>query len=176
MDVAAILRDQVWVGISAIATAAAVVVALATVISDQRSRSAEAEKAQARRIVAWVNDVSDDEKGPTVAVLRNSSDEPVYRLLAWLAYYPGPTSEILARGGHNNSTPSPYLIVPPGNFQIELPPFVHGMHKRPLVEIAFTDAAGRHWIRRQNGSLERIGKSAVEHYGFSEPLDWSALI
>lgn len=45
----------------------------------------------------------------------------------------------------------------------------------PPLRFAFTDAAGRHWIRRATGTLESISSEPVRHYGLSEPVDWTEL-
>jgi hypothetical protein len=179
------LRDPLWVGIGAIGTLAAVIVALGAVVADRRARTAADRMSQARRVSAWVDGseitMPDDPTGQrteaaTYAVLANSSDEPVYRLLAWLVVYPAgePATGEQARNPRyaSSSEPAAYGVVPPGTYEIDLPEFTAGMLKKPAVEISFTDAGGRHWTRRQDGKLREINAPPVEHYGLSEPLDW----
>lgn len=46
----------------------------------------------------------------------------------------------------------------------------------PGVEIAFTDAAGRHWVRRVTGELIESPVDALDRYGVSRPVDYTQLI
>jgi hypothetical protein len=48
-----------------------------------------------------------------------------------------------------------------------------GMHRRWGIELGFTDARGRHWIRRVGGELERIRTNPVDHYALPLPIDWT---
>jgi NAD(P)-dependent dehydrogenase (short-subunit alcohol dehydrogenase family) len=41
------------------------------------------------------------------------------------------------------------------------------------IEVAFTNRAGVHWIRRGSGSLVQIEQPAAEHYGIPEPVGWT---
>ena len=46
---------------------------------------------------------------------------------------------------------------------------------RPGVEIAFQDAAGRHWIREMSGKLVEVEKTDhLERLGLHEPLPWDS--
>jgi hypothetical protein len=172
------------VGIGSIATLGAVVVALWAIVVDRRARSAGERMEQARQISAWIsrfeismppNESGDGQTGFTIADLLNSSDQPVYRLIAWLVTYPGGMAtgeEAARRRGESEEQLAAYGVVPPGMYELELPEFVFGMLNKPAVEISFTDAAGRHWIRRQDGRLVEMKRPPVEHYGLLEPLDW----
>jgi hypothetical protein len=179
------LRDQAWVAVGSIGTLAAVIVALGAVALDRRERTSEQRKRQARQVSAWIARLqvarpADDDGGPitgvTTAAVLNASDEPVYRVIAWLVLYPGApgTGEEVAHGiSRGGDGPATIGVLPPGSFELDLPAFdPPGMMKRPAVEIAFTDAAGRHWIRRQNGQLDEIKKVPAFHYGLGEPLEW----
>jgi len=45
------------------------------------------------------------------------------------------------------------------------------MQGRLGLEVAFTDGAGRHWVRRvPSGDLELLEVAPVEHYGIGRPL------
>lgn len=68
--------------------------------------------------------------------------------------------------------PPGILTVPPGRTTAYLPWGGGDMYKRPGVEIAFTDSAGRHWIRRGDGKLESSKKDAIDHYGLPMPGVW----
>lgn len=66
-----------------------------------------------------------------------------------------------------------FLVVPPGTFRVEVPSDWHGMHRRPGVEIGFTDDTGEvHWVRRADGALEESLVPAIDHYGIARPYDY----
>jgi hypothetical protein len=46
----------------------------------------------------------------------------------------------------------------------------------PGLEIAFTDAAGRHWVRRVTGELIESPVNVLDRYGISTPVDYTQLI
>jgi len=126
--------------------------------------------------------------GPQVtgAWLTNGSELPVYSVVAWVVatgevapgtgeewvgrIRPGaqrPDGAIVAR---EPSTPALLPLLPPGVTELELPAWASsGAARRPAVELAFTDASGRHWIRRAGGRLERLNAPAWRHYGFTSP-------
>ena len=44
------------------------------------------------------------------------------------------------------------------------------------LEVAFTDGAGRHWVRRApTGKLEQLTAPPVEHYGIQRPLQYGRI-
>jgi hypothetical protein len=177
-QVVQLLRDQAWIAIGSIATALAFVVAFVAIVLDLRDRAAAERQRQASRISAWISNAPGREvpisgPWPTIAEILNASDQPVYRVIVWMVFYAGglyTTGEDAARDDERG--PATALVLPPGRYRVRLPVFDPGMLKRPAVEIAFTDASGRHWIRRQDGRLDPIESAAPVHYGLSEPLDW----
>lgn len=49
-----------------------------------------------------------------------------------------------------------------------------GLSARSGAEVAFTDRAGNHWIRRANGQLEELPEDPIEHFarlGLHGPWD-----
>jgi hypothetical protein len=154
-----------------------VVVALASIINERTARAKDKRVEQARRISGWLTSYGLDE--PTAGQLANNSDEPVYRLVVWLVRWQGgggpATGEEQVRLEATNLTPVTIANLPPGRYTIHLPPFVGGMMARPGIEIGFTDAAGRHWIRRVDGRLESITKEPADHYGIGLPQGWDLL-
>ena len=62
--------------------------------------------------------------------------------------------------------------VPPGEYTTRINYGGGGMHKRFSIELAFQDAAGRYWLRRGNGKLEKIKKHPVDLYNLSQPVSW----
>jgi hypothetical protein len=48
--------------------------------------------------------------------------------------------------------------------------------RRLGLEVAFTDGAGRHWVRRApTGDLKPLDANPVKHYGISRPLTYNEL-
>ncbi len=167
-----------WVGVGSMATAAAVIIALAALVFDRRDRRASEKRQQAIRVTAWLASEGDLMLGtPASAVLSNASDLPVYRVVAWMVLYQGAGAqkgEDAAADRSDRERPALIGVLPPGQYRAQLAPFDPGMFRRPAVEVGFTDAAGRHWIRRHTGRLAEIGTPAPEHYGLGEPLDWNS--
>lgn len=62
----------------------------------------------------------------------------------------------------------------PGEWRIGVESGWALMAARPGAEVGFTDAAGRSWIRRANGELERIRTNAIDHYRIPRPVDFTA--
>jgi hypothetical protein len=65
--------------------------------------------------------------------------------------------------GVNSSYRRTLSILPPGRWRVEVPGGWAGMSRRPGVEVAFTDRAGIHWIRRATGALDEIQKAPIDH-------------
>jgi hypothetical protein len=138
---------------------------------------------QAAMVSGRVRATGDD---PARALLTNGSELPVYMVVAWVVALggtgPGTGEEWVARirgpedsperrdAPLDESTPALYAILSPGSTRLELPPWARtGTGGRPAVELGFTDASGRHWIRRAAGRLESIEVPAWRHYGFASP-------
>ncbi len=199
-----------WVGsvggvVGAIGTIAALVWAVKTALDEaKKSRlvaeasavekskaDQEALRQQAQRIYAWhgsppVRDTRTfAEANATGIYLGNSSDEPVYEVVAYLvwvqgaAYRTGEDAEAFGNRmvEHGFSTYDIRAVVqnlPPGRFVVE----VKGPDDSPMqgqlgVEVAFTDRAGRHWIRRASGELDETDEAAIDHYDIYRPLNYS---
>jgi hypothetical protein len=120
------------------------------------------------------------------AWLTNGSERPVYGVVAWVVasegMAPATGEDWVARiraaagpvdGGvvaREPSTPVLLPLLPPGVTALELPAWVSsGSGGRPAIEVAFTDATGRHWLRRGGGRLSSIDAPAWRHYGFTSP-------
>ncbi len=120
------------------------------------------------------------------AWLTNGSDLPVYGVVAWVVgsgdVAPATGEEWVRRigpgtaprdgvfGAGEPSTPTVLPLLPPGVTALELPAWAgSGSGGRPAIEMAFTDAKGRHWIRRGSGHLASIDAPAWRHYGFTSP-------
>jgi hypothetical protein len=174
IDLRFLTEQGFWTALGSVATAAAVVVALTALSLERRARRQEERVAQARKISAWVERV--DFSGSGTAIALNASDGPVYRFVAFLvlAQGAGPhTGEEVAVRDDDLAHPGARLVLPPGQHTVELPRWPgRDMHRRPGVEIAFTDVRGQHWIRRVDGRLEEIKTDAVQHYHLPMPGTW----
>ena len=165
------------------ASIAAVVISLAALAYTWWVRRADTRDTQSGRVAAWIADWALAK--PTAVIVRNGSDLPVYQSIAWLVLATGAgpqTGEDLMaefkRAVANEDLdlwmemhrPAMIAVIAPGEQAAELPPWPGGgMSTSPGVEIAFSDAAGRHWIRRVDGRLEGIPKEPWQHYGFGTP-------
>lgn len=175
-----------WLG--AVGTVAAVSLALYQVSkersareADKRETAAADRRRQARQISAWYAGDAMGSNGDTLMYIVNSSDQPVYEAVAWLviAQGAGPKQgEDYAEGtgdkDHHHYRRT-FLNIPPGRWSITFPTSWPGMFRQPGIEIAFTDSAGSHWIRRANGGLEQITKSPFNHYNIVQPVAHWAL-
>lgn len=199
-NVRTFLAEPSLAGLAAIATTIALVIALGglwltrqQMASDKRDAEAEhrqevadRKRAQAKQVSAWIN-LLGTFKGMLTGLkseitLNNSSGVPVYGVLAFMVLRQGAgpqTGEGIAQGDHgwagvgDDMMPTPVDVLPPGAWVVERPVFSGaGMHHLPGVEIAFTDAAGYHWIRRVDGRLEEISEPPIEHYGIPQPVEW----
>jgi len=134
----------------------------------------------ARRVSAWIGGfpqipftVIDQIGPPTFATLYNASDEPVYRVIAWLVFVQGDGPRRSEEASTlNPDSASTIGALPPGAFVIDFPSDWGGMYRRPGVEVAFTDAAGVHWVRRSDGDLDELPEDPVDYYKVPRPVDW----
>lgn len=167
-----------WVAVEAIATvfgALGTFLAFVAVIwqfnRDQRRRNDEDDLRQASQVAAWYEPLPDAPiaSDTSHAVISNGSTAPVYGMVVWYVVMGnGPTTgEAVAHGAAEGGQRSYQLIstVPPGPMEIPLPPVPYGAHALPGIEIGFSDASNRHWIRRSDGAIERINEMAWLHYG-----------
>lgn len=161
-------------------------------LKDQREMFAEQRRAQARRVYAWL----DGARGPGIVRVGNGSDEPVYGVVVHMVHMdghkPGSGEETerniadtlaqlrnihpaLAEGAAR-PVPSQFRAVvqtlPQGTYYLNL----QVQQDNPGVEISFTDAAGRYWVRRVTGELTERKEDALDHYGIEAPVDYAQLI
>jgi hypothetical protein len=174
-----------WTAVGSIGTLLAFVVAFYAIVRDSRGRAKAARRHQAEQVSAWIDYTSYGCKSPrgTNAIVLNGSGQPVYRGIIWLVRLQGgggpATGEEMARWieSHPDASerggPETLSVLPPGMSVACLPDWEGGMSAMPGVEIAFTDAAGRHWIRRAEGGLENVSKEPAVHYGIGLPQSWT---
>ncbi len=151
---------------------------------DRRQADVERRLDQARRVCGWATAVGQLPQkttggGPRLYShrlnLSNSSPEPVHELVAYLVWVQGSgprTGEEMEAFSEVMRMRAIIQVLPPGNFSLILDgPSNAPMQGRLGVEIAFTDGAGRHWVRRvPSAKLESLDIAPVEHYKIGRPL------
>ncbi len=146
------------------------VVALAVWASDLWAKRRASAWDQAEQISAWEEGELDTEGPNAVVALLNESRNPVYHVVVTLVLMQGSG----ARDGRQ--APEGYQrhlrVLPPGKLYTLTRGDYGGMSRRPAVEVAFTDQAGRHWLRNGEGALRRLKTSPEDHYGLDRPIAW----
>lgn len=154
----ALLTDATfWTALGSVATAAAFIAVLYQIVSTDRRQTSADERAQAELVSGWID--ADPGRVATF-VLSNASQTPVYEVVAVVvATRSGPaTAETAIVEGADTVVQD---ALPPGRVTQPVRSYPgSGPHASWTVEVGFTDAGGRHWMRRQDGSLERLSMSA----------------
>jgi hypothetical protein len=116
---------------------------------------------------------SEADDGRTAIYLVNGSDEPVYTLVVSLVFIQGAgprTTEDLLR--YRQSTGAQQVpittvsMLPGGTSRV----WLDGTHWSGILsgrigaELAFTDRAGSHWVRRATGKLEELPYEPLEYF------------
>ncbi len=172
-----------------ITTFGVLVVALVQIATERRSRhetegkeAAERHLEQARLISAYVGP-EDLSSQRTAVYLRNGSNEPAYTLVVGLVFIqgagPSTIEKMLEWGQSNPSRPIPVTtasILPAGSYRV----WIDGigwsgiMAGRLGADVAFTDRAENHWIRRALGNLVELDEDPLTYFvqwGFGGPYD-----
>lgn len=147
----------------------------------QKASDEEKRKYQASRVSAW-HTAHYGGGTPTYEIkLSNSSPGAVYNLTAYFVWIRGAGAP--RTGEEVQSRDDPYRmralvqVLPQGQFYVQ----VQGPSNNPMngvlgVEVAFTDGAGLHWIRRvPSGDLQMINEGALEHYKVEQPCGYNIL-
>jgi hypothetical protein len=162
--------------LTAIGTLTAAAVALFLAGRDGRRANRAARRRQAELVTAWLLLGGPDAPGDGF-VAQNASDQPVYEFIAALVSIQGAYRET-AVGDTERNAPDTMLALygqlPPGRVENEIPRLEGGMFLRFGIEVAFRDAAGRHWLRRGDGHLKEVRKDPVALFGLSRPIPWTA--
>lgn len=140
---------------------------------DERQKMAE-KLAQPSSIAAWLER---DSTGESHIVIRNDSDLPVYEVVATIVVTNGAGC---SRGEDLDSSHQYKKIldlIPPGlhSVTIDMGGF-YGMHRHPLVEIAFICAKGKSWVRRGDGALDELDVSPFNYYKLGLPIDFDMVM
>lgn len=122
--------------------------------------------------------------------LGNSAAEPVYNVVAYLvwvqgaAYRTGEEAEAHASSAQSGDGPGSRIhdirlviqALPPGRFIVDVAgPGNSPMQGQPGVEVAFTDRAGLHWVRRAMGDIVELNVDPLEHYQVCRPVQYGQL-
>lgn len=111
--------------------------------------------------------------------LTNSSAEAVYEVVAYLVWVQGAaprtaeeTQQFYSQSGGIQRMRAIVQVLPPGNFWFNLAgPPSSPMQGRLGLEVAFTDGAGRHWVRRaRSGNLEELDANPIRQFGIGYPV------
>ena len=132
----------------------------------RRARDDTQRRAQAEKVSVWQEPSAD----PQPVALLNRSDEPVYDALATFVFVDGSGA---ARGEEIAPERAGWRVrvgvIPPGRWRVHVDGGWNGMYSRLGVEVAFTDCAGGHWVRRADGRLEQIPRGAFDYFELSRP-------
>jgi hypothetical protein len=121
------------------------------------------------------------EHGRTAVDLVNGSDEPVYRLVVAIVFIQGAAPHTIqqwlelrqrlqAEGGsvtgYEWQAVTTVAILPRGTHRIWFPGTSWSgiLSGRNGAEVAFSNRAGNHWIRRATGELEEIDQEPFEYF------------
>ena len=169
------MPDYWWVaGLALIAAAGwvtSVFIALRRVRNDRGTHARDEGRAQAERVSVWPGPSAD----PQPVALLNHSDEPVYEAVATFVFIDG-------SGPTRGEEVSPELaarrvrvgVIPPGRWRVCVDGGWNGMYSRLGLEVAFTDRAGAHWVRRAGGRLEQLPQGAFDYFELTRPLELTA--
>jgi len=158
-----------------------------------RSDAAQDERiAQARHVYAFLD--ADNNR----IVVGNSSSEPVYAVVVHYVYMdghdpgsgeetehrvgllvqqmqksPGPFQQALSKAAQSPISQFRAVVqaLPPGNYSVAKPQPMDS----PGLEISFTDAANRHWVRRVTGVLQTRVSGAVDYFEIAGPVEYDKL-
>ena len=152
---------------------------------------------QARLVAAYMGEQEKPEgeeasldKGRTAVYLTNNSPEPVYSVVVGIVFLRGAGPKTLEElldlikpeyGGKGPVTT--VSIVPTGLYRVwirgtgwaELLAAAPGMLRirRVGVDVAFTDRAGAHWIRRATGQLQELDEPPMQYFALLPATrDW----
>jgi len=160
----------------------------------EAARKADEHQAQARLMSAVMGPQVEDPVNPdhpeysgrTGIDIINASSEPVYNVVVGVTFVQGAAPHDLEGiikshlGGETKFWPVPattVAVIPPGRFRVWIP----GRHWSGILsgrngaEVAFTDRAGSHWIRRAMGKLEELPSDPLEYFKqfeFYPPYDF----
>lgn len=165
-----------WVG-SVVGGLTLVVTSWAVALEALSRRTARI-RGQAELIGSWFGGAT---TGGDQLLIANMSSVPIYEVVASMVFVQGAaprTIEDWVRISKENPESRPlnfgsaFTALGPGRWSVRIEDGWGVMAARPSCEVGFTDAGGRHWIRRGDGRLERLRRNAIDHYGIDRPVDF----
>lgn len=160
-----------WAGAGDVVGAGGVLAAWFGVYWADRLRRRGETHAQANLVAGWVGAVGQSTaslSGEVLVTLANGSAVPVYQVAVFVVAQGGrepATAEAIATAAAEGEEAANqwyrlFAVLPPGRWVIRCP-WSSGMLRQPVAEIAFTDAAGAHWVRRASGELQKLPRDPV---------------
>jgi hypothetical protein len=162
-------------------------------LASEEQLRAERHIEQARLVAAYLGEeersepepeTPHDDQGRTSVFLVNNSAEPVYSVVVGIVFVQGagPRSleDMLKLNHEQDQRLGPVTtvsILPGGLYQVWITGtgWARILSGRAGVEIAFSDAAGAHWIRRATGRLDELTAPPLEYlqqFDFYGPHDF----
>ena len=133
------------------------------------------EQKQAAGVSTWLSQKafgSPKHYSKEIIVLNNNSDSPIYNVVVSIV-------DARNKDAKGEETPDEFRRIvaasPPGQAFCMSPEGYMGMGFHPSVEIAFSDANGKHWVRRGNGRLEELAEDPFIHYEIVQPPAYEQL-
>lgn len=144
-----------------------------------RLTAAAERRAQAARVHGWLAttraESESEDLPPFLVVLENRSDLPIYKALVEVVDGRNPGVPELQKG-LDELVSSADLVPPQSRLRLELPNFGGAMGWRPALQVAFTDGAGRHWIRHSFGPLVELERPAWVHKEIDLGWSWQGIL
>ncbi len=139
--------------------------------ADEQTRIAEQVQRQAELISGWLTS-TDYAPGLRSVALNNASSSVMYELIVYVAIVEGE-----GRSAITNVITSAVCVdvLPPGKWEVGISLPGGQPPGRLGIEFAFTDQAGRHWIRQANGSLQRLTESPMVHFNLAPPILYTSV-
>lgn len=165
-----------WV--ASFGTVAAVTVALWQTVRQRRVENNDRREAIERQSREHAESISAWSSGDSTVHFFNASRHLAYQVAVFHVFIQGAGPATGEEWTMQRTHPAKGALVmlgalQPGSSRIDLSEIEDTpMLGRLGVEIAFTDRAGQHWIRRATGVLDSVAKGAIEHYNVGRPVDY----
>lgn len=139
-------------------------------LEEQKADTERKKRYQAEHVSAWYP--REIEAPLTWAAVQNHATEPVFQVVVSVVGIQGAGPPQKSPIMDNYPYRAFLSCLPSGRYYIRIPHGGGGMMKRFGLEVAFSDAAGRHWIRYGTGALESLPVDAPTYYQVRRPIGW----
>ena len=141
----------------------------------------DARSAQARLVSAWLETIDDgSDAGRLQVTIRNGSEMAINRVVANIIDGRGDFDESSASTPLGPATPDYQVLfeqVPPSLVAVgSVASWGGAMGWRPAIEIGFTDAANRHWIKVSHGPLTEIPQPIWKILDITFDWSWTGVL